>query len=262
LDLRLSATAYDFNIGTAVYGWRTGAELTTRNGFFPLKYEYGRDKLNGSYNTIGGYVNVGFSLEDIFKGESPFSSPEPVFGSPRSLRRLLGLKVRRKWYQPAAVVLSRSSLIPTSSSTSEARRLVLVHIFTTGKTVGTFIPDEPNNSWSLSVPAQFTSCSDVKVIYVVKVSDDSLTELTGLLTPPEGKGLANNWSDTGLQSAGPTLMSSSPQNLGSLATFGHHHVRLNKNDSRNGTVIISSTDPSRAPLIINFTVSAPGKCGE
>jgi hypothetical protein len=111
LDLRLSATAYNFNIGTSFYGWRTGAELTTRNGIFTLKYEYGRDEINGEYNTIGGYVNVGFQLENLVRGESPFIPPVPVFRSPRTFDRLLMLKLRRIWQQPAPVVLIRDTRI-------------------------------------------------------------------------------------------------------------------------------------------------------
>jgi Inverse autotransporter, beta-domain len=108
LDLRLKAVGYQFGIGTGVYGWRTGADLTTRNGVFTLRYEHGRDRLNGDYNTVGGFVTVGFQLENLLSGESPFTMPEPAFRSPRDLRRLLGLKVKRNWHQPAAVVLTRT----------------------------------------------------------------------------------------------------------------------------------------------------------
>jgi hypothetical protein len=107
VDLRLKATGYQFDIGSAVYGWRTGADLTTRDGVFSLRYEYGRDGINGSYNTVGGFVNVGFQLENLLSGESPFTAPEPVFKSPRNLRRWLTTKVHRNWHQPSAVVVAR-----------------------------------------------------------------------------------------------------------------------------------------------------------
>ena len=109
LDLRLKAAGYNFNIGTAVYGWRAGADLTTRNGAFTVKYEHGQDRINGSYDTIGGYVNVGFQLDNVISGESPFVMPEPVFGSPRHLWRLLTQKVRRNWHQPTAIALERAN---------------------------------------------------------------------------------------------------------------------------------------------------------
>jgi hypothetical protein len=108
LDLRLKVIGYQFDIGEAVQGWRGGADLTTRNGMFTLRYEYGHDRIDGYYNTVGGFVNVGFQLENLLSGESPFTMPEPVFRSPRDLRRMLGLKVKRNWHQPEGVVLARA----------------------------------------------------------------------------------------------------------------------------------------------------------
>ncbi len=112
MDLRLKLVGYQFDIGTAVQGWRGGADLTTRDGMFTLRYEHGRDRINGDYNTVGGFVTVGLQLENLLNGESPFTFPEPVFKSPRDLRRLLGLKVKRNWHQPEAVVLARSTANP------------------------------------------------------------------------------------------------------------------------------------------------------
>jgi len=108
LDLRLKLIGYQFDIGNAVYGWRGGADLTTRDGVFALRYEYGYDRIDGDYNTVGGFVNVGFQLENLLSRESPFTFPEPVFRSPRNLWRLLGQKVNRNWHQPEAVVLARA----------------------------------------------------------------------------------------------------------------------------------------------------------
>jgi hypothetical protein len=113
LDLRLKLIGYQFDTGTQVRGWRGGADLTTRNGMFTLRYECGSDRLNGTYNTVGGFVNVGFQLENLCNGQSPFTLPEPVFRSPRNLRRMLGLKVKRNWYQPEAAILARSFYTPT-----------------------------------------------------------------------------------------------------------------------------------------------------
>ena len=70
VDLRLKATGYEYAIGSAVYGWETGVDLTTRDGVFSLKYEYGHDRINGDYNTVGGFVNIGFQLEDVSKVET------------------------------------------------------------------------------------------------------------------------------------------------------------------------------------------------
>jgi hypothetical protein len=106
-DLRLSATGYTFDIGENVWGWNAGAELRTRDNMFCLKYAVGNDKVDRTYQTVGGFVNVGFQLENLFNGESPFTAPEPIFHSPRNLRYMLTQKVRRNWHQPTAVVATR-----------------------------------------------------------------------------------------------------------------------------------------------------------
>ncbi len=123
LDLRLKLTGYQFDIGNNVYGWRTGADVTTRDGVFTVRYEYGRDRVNGSYNSIGGFVNIGFQPENILQGENPFISPEPIFQSPRNLRRMLTQKVKRDWHQPASVVLAKSA--PAGSSSGPWFRFTL-----------------------------------------------------------------------------------------------------------------------------------------
>jgi hypothetical protein len=110
MDLRLKFAGYQFDVGNPVYGWRTGADLTTRNGMFTLRYEYGSDRVDGNYSTVGGFVNIGFQLENLLSGESPITLPEPVFKSPRDLRRLLGLKVKRNWRQPEAATQTRQSI--------------------------------------------------------------------------------------------------------------------------------------------------------
>jgi hypothetical protein len=113
VDLRLKLAGYQFDTGNPVYGYVTGADLTTRDGMFTLRYEYGNDKINGSWNNIGGFVNVGFQMENIVKGESPFTAPEPIFKSPRNLRRMLTQKVKRDWnqsYAPGRAALASASV--------------------------------------------------------------------------------------------------------------------------------------------------------
>ena len=61
-ELRLKFVGYQFDIGNAVYGYLGGAELTTRDGVFSARYEHGYDRINGSYDTIGGFVDVGFQV--------------------------------------------------------------------------------------------------------------------------------------------------------------------------------------------------------
>ncbi len=103
-DLRLKVTGYQFDAGTTVYGWNAGAEVSTRDGLFTVRADTGKDRFNGTYHRVGGFVNVGLELERLLRGESPFVPPEPVFRSPRNLRRMLTRKVVRRFFQPAAVV--------------------------------------------------------------------------------------------------------------------------------------------------------------
>ncbi len=88
-DLRLHATGYRFSAGTSVYGYKGGAELKSRDGMFSVKYEIAHDRINKTYHTVGGFVNLGFQLGNLWNGESPFVGPEPIFSSPRNLKRLL-----------------------------------------------------------------------------------------------------------------------------------------------------------------------------
>lgn len=109
-DLRLKIKGYSFDVGSTLRGWTGGAELKSRDGMFVLKYEAGYDRLDNTYQTIGGYVNVGFQMENLFKGESPFTAPTPVFRSPRNLNYMASQPVSRNWSQPAAAVITRASV--------------------------------------------------------------------------------------------------------------------------------------------------------
>jgi hypothetical protein len=104
MDLRLKTVGYSFDVGDRVWGWKVGCDLTTRDGMFAVKYDYGEDRLNAAYQSITAQVNVGFQLENLLSGESPITMPAPVFVNPRNLSRLLGLKVKRNWHQPSAVL--------------------------------------------------------------------------------------------------------------------------------------------------------------
>lgn len=115
-DLRLSATGYKFQSGSNVYGYYAGTELKTRDGMFVLKSDIGHDKINKTYYTVGGYINVGLQLENLLSGKSPLTMPEPIFKSPRNLRRLLTKTADRNWYQPTSVVVNRN-YTPTTTTT-------------------------------------------------------------------------------------------------------------------------------------------------
>ncbi len=150
LDLRLKVVGYQFDVGEKLNGWRGGADLTTRDGVFTLRYEHGHDRLNGYYNTVGGFVNVGFQLENVVKGEIPFTMPEPVFQSPRNLLRLLTQKVKRNWHQPDAVVIVRSQQRGGSGSPTPKPGMAAFHMTITGTVSGSYSFNPDTAVWTLS----------------------------------------------------------------------------------------------------------------
>ncbi len=112
-DFRVSATGYQFDVGNRVYGWNTGAELKSRDGVFVVKYAVGRDPINSTYQTVAAFVNVGFRMENILRGESPFIMPQPIFNSPRSILTWLDstLSTLRNFSQPASALIAQQVAI-------------------------------------------------------------------------------------------------------------------------------------------------------
>ncbi len=102
-DLRVKVAAYQFDAEDTVRGWNAGLELKTRNGMFSVRYDVGNDRINDTYQTVGAYFNAGLRLDNVLKARNPFSMPEPIFHSPRNLRRMFTQKVRRDWHQPTSV---------------------------------------------------------------------------------------------------------------------------------------------------------------
>lgn len=112
-DLRLNSTGYKFQTNSDIYGYYGGAELKSRDGMFALKYYVGNDKINKTYQIIGGFINIGFRLDKLISGENPVSMPEPIFKSPRNLRRMITEKVKRDWeqsYVPGMAAITSASL--------------------------------------------------------------------------------------------------------------------------------------------------------
>jgi hypothetical protein len=110
-DVRLSATGYRFDAGQRAYGANAAAEIKSRDGVFFIRYAVGHDKINRTYQTIGAMVNVGFTPENLLKGESPFSMPQPIFRSPRNLLSWLDstMSTVRNFSQPASALISQAS---------------------------------------------------------------------------------------------------------------------------------------------------------
>ncbi len=95
-DLRLYGTGYKFDDGGGVYGWQAGLELKSPDGVLSAKCQTAYDPVNSSYQTVSAFVNVGFQLENLLKGQNPLVMPEPIFNSPRNFNRLND-KVKRHW---------------------------------------------------------------------------------------------------------------------------------------------------------------------
>ena len=109
-DLRLSATGYKFDCGSSVYGYYAGAELKSRDGMYVVKYDVGYDNANQVYQSVAAFMNMGFQLENLLDGKSPFVKPKPVFQSPRNMTTLTEAKVNRNWRhttQTATLVYSQ-----------------------------------------------------------------------------------------------------------------------------------------------------------
>lgn len=162
-DLRLFATGYQFTAGPHVYGWRAGGEVKTKDGMFSVKYEAGHDRVNRTYHTVGGFVNVGLEPERLLSGESPFVMPEPIFKSPRNLRRWLSRPVQRNTRQVAAVVTTKSiyfvlEIDPAKAPLPARAWPVTLFAGTLGQVTFDHSPfDYGNVAWTLSVGGDTSS---------------------------------------------------------------------------------------------------------
>jgi hypothetical protein len=87
-DLRLFSTVYDFDDESGVLGWQAGGELKSPNGVASIKGETAYDPVNGAYQSVSAFINIGFQVENLAQGKNPFVMPEPIFASPRNMNRL------------------------------------------------------------------------------------------------------------------------------------------------------------------------------
>lgn len=194
-DFRLSATGYRFDVGSPVYGVNAGAELKSRDGMFVLKYQVGSDKLDKTYQTVGAFVNVGLQLDNLLRGESPFTLPEPIFRSPRNLRRLLGNKVRRNFHQAASVVLGRRSSI--SSANGEDCNLPITRfIADTGWLTATGVPHFVSWDGGSGVsPSCLSKVSRIELTGYSGQTDPSLSFAKAILGISDGSHYSANHTD-------------------------------------------------------------------
>ncbi len=95
-DLRLFGTLYDFDDESGALGWQAGGQLMSANGVVAIKGETAYDPVNGTYQSVSAFINIGFQVENLAQGKNPFVMPEPIFSSPRNMNRLIH-KVARNY---------------------------------------------------------------------------------------------------------------------------------------------------------------------
>ncbi|MFH0958122.1 MAG: inverse autotransporter beta domain-containing protein [Pseudomonadota bacterium] len=71
-DLRFKINAYNYDTRQSSYGLRGGVDIMPWNGSVIMRYEIGRDQLYGSYQTVGGFINIPLNLEKIGWWDTPF----------------------------------------------------------------------------------------------------------------------------------------------------------------------------------------------
>lgn len=252
-DLRMKFRGYQFDSVENVYGWNAGAEVTTRNGSITLRYEHGQDRVNGSYDTIGGFVNVGFQMESLLKAENPFTMPQPVFGSPRNELRTLTRKVIRDWHQPIPSILRRASASAGDDSQS-ARRLVLVNVSLRDNLPLTV--DIASNTYTVTNPSPGSSLY-TRAYYDFRMSDNSVQSVR-ITTYTVGTWLHLTWGESlpGSNTIGPQMMNAPTANTRTMfgTTAGWHHLCFNT--AATGYVVFDVPgDPSIVPLVVQIGVN-------
>jgi len=129
-DIRFKINAYNFDTRQSAYGLRGGVDIMPWNGTVIMRYEIGRDQLYGSYQTVGGFINIPLNLEKLVLWDTPFvkaggavenlppgnhhqpfPSPGIVMPSPAPqdqdyLKRLMEQPVRRQFASHAVSVES------------------------------------------------------------------------------------------------------------------------------------------------------------
>jgi hypothetical protein len=232
-DLRLKMTGYQFNIGNSVYGWNAGAELKSRDGVFILKYDVGHDKVNQTYQTVGGFVNVGFQPENLLKGESPFTMPEPIFKSPRSLWRMLTEKVKRDWHQPATIVVNRGCTGQCCNLDRVPASFTMVPSFP-GST------DFTSSPLFVSFPAVPNACLDPTKNIVVEL------DYTFTFSGPPSAGVAS-WEIAVTDTTGTSVCVFS--GFAAYDSSGHAHVAFTLNIGNQSAFTTTGRDPAKIAFI-------------
>ena len=159
-DLRLSVTGYKFDMGSDVYGYYAGAELKSRDGMFVAKYDVGYDNTNQVYQSVAAFMNMGFQLENLLDGKSPFLKPKPVFQSPREMTRVTEAKVNRNWRRTTQTAQLALLSAPAPACSSRCKPQTITIVNQTGKDITLYMGfniDPPGNvqSGGYTLPDSF-----------------------------------------------------------------------------------------------------------
>jgi hypothetical protein len=254
IDLRAKVVGYQFDVGHKVWGWRVGAEATTRNGMFRLEYDYTHDNTTAAYHSVGGYVHLGFQLDNLLRGQSPISMPEPIFGSPRNVSRIFHEHVRRRWDQPVQVVKRRGI-----SALPEIPFLIWLGV--------TQVPSQDFQIQNVDLAGGIfevleatSDNAEVFLNYQFRMSDGSIQPViatVALVSNPGGGVAVNEWSPAGTTAVGPASMDSSASSS-TLGTFGQqHHISTGGAGPQTAIIFITISvngRPEIAPLVITCRV--------
>ena len=134
-DLRLSVTGYKFDMDSDVYGYYAGAELKSRDGVFAAKYDVGYDNANQVYQSVAAFMNMGFQLENLLAGKSPFVKPKPVFQSPREMTRATEAKVTRNFQRTSQTAQLALLSTPVAQCSSRCKPQTITVVNQTGKDI-------------------------------------------------------------------------------------------------------------------------------
>ena len=174
-DLRLSVTGYKFDMDSDVYGYYAGAELKSRDGMFVVKYDVGYDNSNQAYQSVAAFMNMGFQLENLVAGKSPFVMPKPVFQSPREMTRLTEAKVNRNWRRTTQT--AQLALLSAVPPTCACQTVTVVNNRT--EPAGVKLYHGINGSWGNYTLADFPGfqtdpCNPTKVMSMTLLPDTSV----------------------------------------------------------------------------------------
>jgi len=251
LDLRLKAVGYQFDVGQKVYGWRTGVDATSSDGMFRLTYEYTSDRISAPYHTISGSVHVGLQLENLLRGESPFTMPQPVFSSPRNVSRIFHEHVKRRWFQPTQIVQRRG--IPPVPNPA----IIFLGLTDGGGTGNISVTNVNVGAATFDIEVTGGFIENIALAYQFRISDGSTQQVSAAVATTDGWLYANVWIPSLETTVGPATMDN-PAGSSTDATFGQGHgIYVFYQASMNATVTITISVPGRpdiAPLVITGTV--------